>query len=650
MAGTKVSTHRSKVPAIRFVLYSLLLLLPSVFSTFTADPTDIKILLVSLSVIAVIVLATVEICSTQRILIRCTALDLAVLSFLAWNVIMGLAARYHWASMAEVLRLMSYISIYAAVSYLGPVNDLQGERMAGSQSADKDAQHKATSRKSEKSRTSAQSCLDGGEKKFGGTFVTLIVSSVLPCLYAAVQRTGLDPLHWAYPSNERVLATFGNPTYFAAYLVLIIPLTFLVFLTCRCVIIGGLYLLLMALQHACLLWTWSRGPWLGLIIGLFVGFAVPILVYRREAFLKKYGAKMAIGLGVLALVTFLVSAKGGLVERAASAVRVDDPSNIQRALQWKAGWAVFKEHPVTGVGPGNLRVHMAEKLTPAFFRTGIATASEHAHNEFIEIGAETGVVGLALFVIILGLSLYAAARVSLRDGQIPGFTTWVLVGGVLGFLFCNMVGVAMRYSTGAVYFWLFVGMIGATCRDSCSCWTAKKQVSIRRISRFVVFAIVLLGVLAVGSALCPFISSIYQRQGDIFFAQGEMEKAEAPYLKSLRFSPNNVSSMYNLAIVYTATDRYAEAFEMYERLGRLWPDIGRIHFNLGTLYAAEGDFERARAELERAAAIDGLPDTWAHLARILMVLGDRRGAEEAARNARESAKQMPHGLQDAVRR
>lgn len=615
------------------ILYVLIITLPLAFTTFTADPTDVKVLIVNLSVVFLMLCRLIRLAKSQSLEVSYTFLDISVLLWLAWNIIMAIAARYRWACLSEVTKLAGYIIIYFAVC------------AAGTEATNFTAKPSDFVIGSKRKQNVFGPLKAGDTNGLSGQLGTLIsifvVSSVVPCLYGLLQHAGLDPLVWAYPSSERVLSTFGNPTYFAAYLVVAIPVTLLVLLHQRSVVGSAGCLLLLALQHANLLWTWSRGPWLALAVGLFLQFGISLMFRSNRSFIAARRVTTTLGLGVIVVVTWSVSRGSGLSERAASAINKSDPSNIQRVLQWKAGWAVFREHVVTGVGPGNLRIHMAEKLTPAFFRTGVATASEHAHNEFIEIAAETGVIGLALFLLIIMVVFCGAVRTCKRGGT-RGFVVWSFWGSIVGLLLCNTVGVSMRYSTGALYFWVFVGLVSAICREQGVFRVTRKSRDLSQLeytAALAVSSILILCCLVL--AWLPFVSSIYQRRGDVFFQQNRMAEAENPYKVSLKFSPNNVASLYNLAIVYTATDRYGEALATYERLSRLWPDIGRIHFNLGSLYLAIGDLEKARFELERAAEIDGLPDTWAHLSRVYELLGDIEKANEASRRAKESSLLAP---------
>jgi O-antigen ligase len=73
----------------------------------------------------------------------------------------------------------------------------------------------------------------------------------------------------------------------------------------------------------------------------------------------------------------------------------------QRAIFWAAGWEMFMETPVFGVGIGRY-YQMSEiyfsRAQIQQLEPGSAYKRENAHNYFLQVAAETGIVGFALFV------------------------------------------------------------------------------------------------------------------------------------------------------------------------------------------------------------------------------------------------------------
>ena len=86
--------------------------------------------------------------------------------------------------------------------------------------------------------------------------------------------------------------------------------------------------------------------------------------------------------------------------KSAGTLQAADP----RWTIWECSWDVIGEHPIKGVGTGDIRDSLTEKQTEA----GIP--SFNSHNQFLNTWVAVGIVGLLLFVAILAFSLYGALR------------------------------------------------------------------------------------------------------------------------------------------------------------------------------------------------------------------------------------------------
>jgi O-antigen ligase len=82
-----------------------------------------------------------------------------------------------------------------------------------------------------------------------------------------------------------------------------------------------------------------------------------------------------------------------------------------RLAIWERGIDLIVLHPVTGVGVAGFDEAIADQRTAA----GLPPRWQTAHNAFIQIGAETGIPGLALFVAMIVTAFTGFAQV-LRSG------------------------------------------------------------------------------------------------------------------------------------------------------------------------------------------------------------------------------------------
>lgn len=171
--------------------------------------------------------------------------------------------------------------------------------------------------------------------------------------------------------------------------------------------------------------TQSRG-------GLVSMMLVPAVYLAR-----RYGVRALIGVGLVALPVLLSGGRSG--ENA-------DMSTQQRYEAWSSGLAMFKRSPVFGVGARLFNEH--HYLT--------------AHNSFVLTLAETGLVGMILFVTIIYLTvktLVVGLRVlaPIPSAQVASVWGMALLASLCGILF-QISTLSFAYHS---VLWIFFGLVGA---------------------------------------------------------------------------------------------------------------------------------------------------------------------------------------------
>jgi O-antigen ligase len=129
-----------------------------------------------------------------------------------------------------------------------------------------------------------------------------------------------------------------------------------------------------------------------------------------------------------------------------------DSTSVQRLLYWKHGLEMIRDHPLLGVGPYNFPPYY-EKHWPEDLLMG---STQLPHNVFIQVGTDTGVSGLLLFVALVWRSFAIARSVramDLRDKPFGALANGFLIG-LWGFL------IAGQFVTVAYYpfFWMNLAM------------------------------------------------------------------------------------------------------------------------------------------------------------------------------------------------
>ncbi|GAB6932862.1 O-antigen ligase family protein [Calditerricola satsumensis] len=173
--------------------------------------------------------------------------------------------------------------------------------------------------------------------------LALVLGAFLISLYGIYQYLTLEytSLKWVdVRSNpllsKRAFATFENPNSFAQYLVLIIPLAFVLLWQSHSWMLRFRYAVMFGGLCLALVLTFSRGAWLA----LFLGGSVLALLISRRLFLIGLIAG-AIGLNFLPDV---------VLDRIASIFDAHDSSSTYRFLAWKAAFSMIRDFWLTGIG------------------------------------------------------------------------------------------------------------------------------------------------------------------------------------------------------------------------------------------------------------------------------------------------------------
>lgn len=180
---------------------------------------------------------------------------------------------------------------------------------------------------------------------------------------------------------DRMTGPYKNPTDLATYLMVIIPILLVFALSLgrwrRRWLMGLMVILLL-----CLARTESRGAWVGLGVGVACLLAHP-------GMLRRYAAALAVALVVTAV---YCSYRTGHLSTFTSSSEV---GNVDRGYMWQAALGMVKAHPVLGLG---LNTFMANYLD---YWVGGERMPRYAHNCYLQVAAETGLIGLGAFLWFL---------------------------------------------------------------------------------------------------------------------------------------------------------------------------------------------------------------------------------------------------------
>ncbi|WP_175733637.1 PglL family O-oligosaccharyltransferase [Burkholderia ambifaria] len=166
--------------------------------------------------------------------------------------------------------------------------------------------------------------------------------------------------------------------------------------------------------------TVSRGPWLQVAVMVVAGFWMAWLESRRapgnrRAWLIPAALAVAFVAVNVAVRWANVHFHLGLAESAAERMR-DAGQIAPRLALWKYGLAMFREHPLLGVGWGEFPSHQF-----ALVRTlGGVEIANNSHDIFIDLLAKSGLLGLGVLVVALVTWFMRAVRAPQSSTRVFG--------------------------------------------------------------------------------------------------------------------------------------------------------------------------------------------------------------------------------------
>ncbi len=209
------------------------------------------------------------------------------------------------------------------------------------------------------------------------------------------------------------------------------------------------------LAFLALIFSGSRGVWVSAVLTALIVGAGYLWLRRREAVQYPPFQDLALKtlsffllFGVLFLPASFVSslsqrAQGAKADSFASLKRVksitdlEEISNRSRLQIWKAALDTVVRYPVFGVGFGNFSVALGEDI-------GASRRGASAHNLYLDLAGEMGILGLVLFAVFTVTLFWRIAKNIFSGSQdrasiVLSITFFVYIAWVLGYSFFDVV-------------------------------------------------------------------------------------------------------------------------------------------------------------------------------------------------------------------
>ena len=453
------------------------------------------------------------------------------------------------------------------------------------------------------------------------TFVLLAQS-----LIAVFQQSGLAFTDIPPVEAPRPYGFMSSRNLMASFLALLFPFSACLFLTGSRPwrLAAGLT---MVLAFCGIVVGQTRSAWLSLATGLVVSSVLIFLVRRRlpPAVTKLwFGGLALLVAGTLVVLGLSLALPGqrdlavSLKHRVAALGQLSDnasaaqPATGGRLYFWRTSLKMIRDRPLFGVGPGNWRVMVQryginEGLTAA---DGV-WAPDHAHNDYVQMAAESGIPGLLLYLGIWGTLGFITANVIRQAADfrrnllaifcLAGLCTYAVDSG---FSFPND---SLAHSL--VLAFLCAIPIGLHELAARSPTAAQPGGSVSRAWVLPVVALlcfcIYLGYVRENfeSHVRRAFNRIKDRQYEAVL--GEVEAGRHPLMG---LCPMGFPLDYHGALAYEGLRRYDQALEAVRRARRLAPANLFVEYRMGLIYAELSRWDEAIAQFQAAFRLDSKYD------------------------------------------
>jgi O-antigen ligase len=259
----------------------------------------------------------------------------------------------------------------------------------------------------------------------------LFASSAIIALYSVINVTTNGALSfiesippWTAPWSKAGHGTFSYQNHYASFLTLTIPLGFSLlfenikggknsrnnnkgrtkqqYLLDFVLSINTVYLVAMLIMISALITTSSRGGNVIFIISLFTT-AVSVMVQQKRAKKKVWSQFKKALLSLMALMALVFALSlSGISDSLNTRLSTQGFAPSGRDIMHQTAFNIIKDYPLFGSGAGTYPIIQHKYKSPELGNTAM---SKRAHNDYLELLANQGIIGFSLFAAAIGLLL-----------------------------------------------------------------------------------------------------------------------------------------------------------------------------------------------------------------------------------------------------
>ena len=245
-----------------------------------------------------------------------------------------------------------------------------------------------------------------------------------------------------YPS--RAAATFDNPLILATFLIITTPFCAFSSVYFKHSKHRKLSRVCFAFSLLGILCTESRGAYIAIALSI-----VTLLISSKKIFKKLLPFMFVLAIGIPLTIALRYKNNSSGNEFLAS--------NNNRLAIWRVCADLFTEHPIIGMGAGTENIHQE-----IIQRIGINRS--HAHNLFLEIATEGGIIGVVLVIAIIVVFAKNLFKLFYLKNNAYRPYAVLYTSSIIGFITMSLYEHTLQSPKEMMVFFLFLGFAEATLR------------------------------------------------------------------------------------------------------------------------------------------------------------------------------------------
>jgi len=457
---------------------------------------------------------------------------------------------------------------------------------------------------------------------FSFCLIIFFITASFVSIYLLIQYYGLDPF---LSDTKRLTSTLGNRNYVSGYLALIFPIAFSFFLIESKKRNKIFYETILLIIYTGIIVCHTRAIWIALFFSLLL-FVYLLSHFKINNILKDNKKWLIILFSLFLLITLIYSTDNPLnrssitaTERAVSAFDMQGSSLRTRLLIWNSTIDMIKDRPLLGSGLGTFPLHYLDyqadflQNNPDYMQF-LGKAAE-AHNEYLQIWAEMGIIGLLLFLLIIIIfyrtNLNSIKKLKTIKGKIIIIG---LISGVTVTLVHSIFSFPFHIPAVGAAFWFLIGLavasedifvkkekgVGKINYHEINLNFPKnknyyKFIKIPLIIIIVIFMIIIINALAIR----PYRAELHLYEGRRWLIDKDYKNALPVISYARELDPHNGRVLHALGATYYNLNEYHKSIYYLKEAKKFIIDVNTFYI-LGLSYSKLNMFKEAEEELKQA--------------------------------------------------